>query len=580
MELGLLDTALIYFDKAYRQASRADSDKAYRQVSRADSNKADKQALRADSDKADKQTSVVDICINLSDCYYLKGDYPLAGQYYRRALFMADSLGMGERFYFPIFLGMAKLYQDLDNFTLAEQYYERVALYSGNMAHRENFFFEDSRGNFYYLAKEYEKARQCFLRADRLAERMSLSIPQAIARTNLGEIHLLLENVDSARFYLNHAKELLGELFFQPIYNFYLTGLYASLAMLEGDLSEAEKLLVQPYDTLAISPQYIYYRNKRMQDLYFRKQDFKKAYFYQSEAETYNDSIRSVKVRNSIAEIDARYSQDTTLLKKDLQIALVQNEALQWKSTTIVGFVLFTLILLLVAGVVFYYLQRNKLRQMKQVSTITALRMENIRNRLSPHFMFNALNMVMPSFGKYKELENPFRMLIQLLRDNLVASDQMAVPLKQEIERVQNFLRFHALKQTESVRTEWDLSPDVSTEILVPSMSIQIPVENAIKYAFLPDYVDAQLQILIKPETDAISITIDDNGVGYNPDRQPDRQQGTGSGLKMLRRTIELLNANNNRQITFKIENKNTDVPPGQGTRVLLFIPVNYNFNL
>ena len=522
----------------------------------------------------------VDTYINVADMYLQKGDFPAASQYYRKALFIIDSLNQGEQNYFSAFTGMAKLYQDLDNFTMADQFYQKASHYSNNVAIYEKYYFENTRGNFYYLTKDYDKALECFRTADRLADTLAQPISKAISRTNIGEVCILLEQPDSARFYLNHAKELFGPMFDTPQFNFYITGLYAALALLEDDLKEAEKFLLQPYDTLSVNPQFVYFHNRRLDDFYSRKQNYQKAYFYRKEAQAYDDSIRSVKVRNNIAEIDARYSQDTTLLRKDIHIASVENKALQWRNTAVATVALLVLIVLSVAGLILYIKKRNELRYVKQRSTITGLRMEIIRNRLSPHFMFNALNLVMPSLGKYSELETPFRLLIQLLRDNLIASEQMAVPLQQEIERVQHFLQFQALKQTEHLRTEWHVSPDVSTDMLVPAMSIQIPVENAVKYAFLPDCADAHLQVLIKPESEAIGITIEDNGVGYHPDMHADRKKGTGSGLKMLRQTIELLNTHNSDKIFFKIENKRVDATSEQGTCVYMHIPLHYNFEL
>ena len=540
---------------------------------------------------------LVETGINIADCYHLKGDYPKASQYYRNVLFTVDSIGTEQKDYFSIYSGLAKLYQDLDNFKLAEQYYDKAVMYGDHTLPYNKWFFENSRGNFYFFIKEYEKALVCFQSAVLIGEMISQTYLQAIARGNLGEVFIFMGQLDSSRIYLDQAKELAGPLFDEPSFNFYFNGLYASLALLEGNLPEAEKLLLRPYDTLSVNPQYIYYHNRRLQELYFRKQDYKKAYNYFAEAETFNDSIRTVKVRNNISEIDARYSQDTTILKKNIQIAMAENKVLQWKYTTGISVLLFVLMLALVIGIVVYYRKINELRHIKQVSTITGLRMEIIRNRLSPHFMFNALNLIMPRFGQYKELEEPFHLLVQILRDNLIASEQIAVPLQQEIMRVQNFLRFHDLKQTGAIRVDWTVHPEISTEQHIPSMFIQIPVENAIKYAFQPDFDHAHLQIIIQPEActdtgpnvkpntnldtrikyDAIRITIEDNGVGYDPAQSIDHGQGTGSGLKMLRRTVDLLN-DNNTAITFKIENKRNDIPPGQGTRVTLIIPLNTNY--
>ena len=537
------------------------------------------------------------IAYNIAMTNYHIGDYASAIQYFRKALFNIDSLGEGESHYYQIYSGIARTYQELDNFELAEYYYEQAKIHSANATLYDQHDFENALANFFYRKKDYQKVLEHNRKSAQIAEKLEQPLLQAVPIINIGDAYIMLEQPDSARFYLDYAKELVGSLFQESRLYFPITSLYVVLALMENNLPEAERLLLQPYDTLSVNPQYIYNHDCRMHELYLRKKDFEKAYYYRVKAETYSDSIRNLKVQNNIAEIDMRYSQDTTVLRKDIQLALTESQVIQWKYTTGISIGLFVLALILVAGFVLYRRKISELHQIKQRSTITGLRMEIIRNRLSPHFMFNALNLVMPNLSKYKELENPFRLLIQLLRDNLVASEQIAVPLKQEIERVQNFLQLQELKQEGKMRTEWDIAPETPEDQLVPSMSIQIPVENVVKYAFPPDwiqiplenaekhasppdYADACLQIGIKPQDNAISITIEDNGIGYHPDGQTDRKRGTGSGLKMLQRTIELLNANNSAKIKFKIENKNADSLPTQGTRVHIFIPYNYNFEL
>jgi hypothetical protein len=68
-----------------------------------------------------------------------------------------------------------------------------------------------------------------------------------------------------------------------------------------------------------------------MQELYDKKKDYRRAYEFKTKADMFNDSLRNVKVRNSLAEIDFRYRQDTTLLKKDIQLMGVRNEVGRWK---------------------------------------------------------------------------------------------------------------------------------------------------------------------------------------------------------------------------------------------------------
>ena len=86
---------------------------------------------------------------------------------------------------------------------------------------------------------------------------------------------------------------------------------------------------------------------QRLEELYFRKNDFQNAYNYHLKADAYNDSVRNLKIHNSIAEMEMRYKQDTTLLRKDLRITGIEKRASQWKN-----FALLCLLLLMTLTVV------------------------------------------------------------------------------------------------------------------------------------------------------------------------------------------------------------------------------------
>jgi LytS/YehU family sensor histidine kinase len=206
--------------------------------------------------------------------------------------------------------------------------------------------------------------------------------------------------------------------------------------------------------------------------------------------------------------------------------------------------------------------------------------MENIRNRISPHFVYNVLNVIIPPLEQYKELNQPFRLLIQMLRNNLLASEKIVLSLEEEIDLVKNYLQLYALRDPGKVQVNWEISTETKMETLIPSMSIQIPVENALKYAFETDKTDAQIRISITQKTEVIGIVIEDNGSGYNSENKIFNKQGTGTGLKTLIRTIDLLNSKNNKKIVFIIENVHPDALSRQGTRVAITIPVEYRFDL
>lgn len=521
------------------------------------------------------------VYINLADCHLQKGDYPHCGFYYRKALLVADSLGLGYRDHFAIYSGLAKLYLELENFPEANEYFVKAEQIGNSCTPYERYFFSNTRGNYYYNTKEYEKALDWFRKADRITEAFPQPLYKAIVRGNLGEIFILIRQPDSARFYLDDARRLFGKAYEQASFRYYMNGLYASLALLENDLSQAERLLSSAHDLNQVNPLYIYYNNRRMEELYYKKKDYRKAYEFKDKADMLNDSLRNVKVRNSLAEIDFRYRQDTTLLKMDIQLINARDEMSRWK--TIAYYCVLLLLLSLLASLcwILYRRRKHEKQYWIQMATMNRLRMAVVRNRISPHFIFNALNIILPTFRQYDGLDKPIRLLIKVLRGNLFFSEQIAVSLKDEIQLVKEYLQLRLLGNPDRIRIIWELPPEIPDAWKIPSMSVQIPVENAVKYAFDPENEEACIHIRIIEKQGNLFIAIEDNGIGLTADMQNrQEEQGTGYGLKILRQTINILNSRNKNKMNFIIQDRNLLEPGGHGTLVSLVVPLDYTFDL
>lgn len=521
------------------------------------------------------------VYINLADCHLQKGDYPHCGFYYRKALSVADSLGFGYRDHFAIYSGLAKLYLELGNFPEANEYFVKAEQIGNSCTPYERYFFSNTRGNYYYNTKEYEKALDWFRKADRITDAFPQPLYKAIVRGNLGEIFILIRQPDSARFYLDDARRLFGKAYEQPSFRYYMDGLYASLALLENDLSQAERLLSSAHDLNQVNPLYTYYNNRRMEELYYKKKDYRKAYEFKDKADMLNDSLRNMKVRNSLAEIDFRYRQDTTLLKMDIQLINTRDEMSRWK--TIAYYCVLLLLLSLLASLcwILYRRRKHEKQYWTQMATMNRLRMAVVRNRISPHFIFNALNIILPTFRQYDGLDKPIRLLIKVLRGNLFFSEQIAVSLKDEIQLVKEYLQLRLLGNPDRIRIIWELPPEIPDTWKIPSMSVQIPVENAVKYAFDPENEEACIHIRIIEKQGSLFIAIEDNGVGLAADMQNrQEEQGTGYGLKILRQTIDILNSRNKNKMNFIIQDRSLLEPGGHGTLVSLVVPLDYTFDL
>lgn len=294
--------------------------------------------------------------------------------------------------------------------------------------------------------------------------------------------------------------------------------------------------------------------------------------------EKYNDSIRNERHMNSIAEIDYRYRQDTTLLKRDILIA-GKNVQLSEQHTTIVFIVALLLIVVLGAVLVFVYVRRKNERiYARQLALVTRLRMDNVKNRISPHFTLNVLNAIMPAMRQYGELSHKMQLFVKVLRSNLLASDKVAVTLAEEMEVVKDFVSLREQTNPVTPHVSWHVDEAVDTGILVPTMCIQIPVENALKYAFDGMEGSGEITVSVDGRDRGALVSIRDNGCGYNPGAHSNSERGTGNGLKMLYRTVEMLNARNTVKMRFDI--RNLSDAGERGTLVTIYIPYSYQFNL
>jgi len=525
----------------------------------------------------------------LGSIYQTKSDFSQASHYYQRTLFVIDSLKMGNRIRFLTLHSLAKLYSDIENIEQAEYYFQQAEKFLDEMQEWEKIGFINNKAVFYTtVGKDYQKGleyHQNYNRYIQADQSGYFSQPQffSLAAANLGEVFLLIGQTDSARYYIDKAKDFYKLSAPWHTLEFYISGLNARLALLENKLNEAEKILLKQmlHNISSIEPSIIHYHHQQLEELYARKNDFKNAYQYRLKVNAYDDSLRNTKVRNNVAEMEMRYRQDTTLLRKDLRIAVVEKSASRWQSIAWLSLLLLVLLAAAAGAFILYTRRKREQEYRKQVAIVTGLRMEIVRNRVSPHFVFNALNVMMPSLDQHRELERPFRLLIQMLRNNLRASEQVAVPLEEEIDLVKNFLLLQEIGDRQKITVDWQVADDVPIDARIPSMSIQIPVENAVKYAFTSEQEDARITIRITMMNNMIGIVIDDNGVGFQPGvTGAFSERGTGSGLKMLRRTVELLNTRNQYQMAFSIENKNSSGDGSHGTRVSIVVPLEYQFEM
>ena len=546
MQLNQPDSAVAYYEKSY----------AYRL-------------------KGDKAHLLSDICMNLADAHLHRGELAHTASYYRRALFICDSLHLSEHSKFPVYCGLGQTYMDLRDFDLSNHYYELAGQFFDEMTVSEKWVYLNNRGNHYYYKKDYQEAlvymRQA---AELIADYPQMVFESNLSKVNLGDLYLLTNRLDSAENNLNE-----GYRYFSEIKNnsamHYIETLMIELSLKKGNIARAREMIARTASTGHVDANMLTIRNQYLQHYYEKAGDYRNAYEYLKRDYQLNDSIRSERIRTRVAELDMRYRQDTIVLRKEMQI---QRQARVLKLSMYIGVLV---CLLLAAGtvvIIWYMRKKREFLRERFFQQINRVRMENLRGRISPHFTFNVLGREINQFNGSEEVKNNLMELVKYLRRSLELTEKLSVSLQDELDFVQSYIGL------ESGRVGKDFTASVVVEegldaksIMIPSMIVQIPVENAIKHGLAGKDGEKELTIRISREGKGVRIVICDNGRGYLP-QVASSTRGTGTGLKVLYQTIQLLNTKNkNEKIRFNIDNRND----GQtGTQVSVFIPFHFSYDL
>lgn len=516
---------------------------------------------------------VPDILMNLADANNRLGKLDIGAAWYRRALLMCDSLHIASTKKPPIYYGLAQVYVTMRDFEQCDYYYNLAGESYDSMLPYEKYIYLNNRGTSYYYREDYQTAIKYFQKVIDLVEGYDdMSFELNLGRLNLGDCYLQLNMVDLAVKYINECQLFFEEMGVSTAL-YYIDTQKIELALLQKDFQEARRLLSESVVPPGIDPDMVHIRNKYLQQFYEETGNYKRAYHYLQRNNLLDDSIRNERVRMRTADLTLRYQQDSTLMAHRVLLQEQKNEVLVLRQTQ---FVVFAVAVVSILTAVFLYLYSKKKRALLLARNHrTVLRLENIRNRLSPHFIFNVLNREMAE--RNVEEKQELSSLVKLMRRNLELAEQLCVTLAEELDFVKTYINLERRSLGPDFHSELKIEKDVQPEqIRIPSMMIQIPVENAVKHALREKEGERNLWVSVCRRGNGICIKITDNGGGYRPDS---RNRGTGTGMKVIMQTIRILNNKNKEAIDVSVHN--VSLQSGEmGCEVTFWLPDNYDYRI
>jgi len=206
-------------------------------------------------------------------------------------------------------------------------------------------------------------------------------------------------------------------------------------------------------------------------------------------------------------------------------------------------------------------------REAQLVHQVVSAELRALRAQLNPHFLFNALNTIAALIPP--EPEKAERMVVQLakvFRHLLAHSEKSFSSLQEEIEFLRTYLEIEKVRFGERLTVEFDISEAAATAT-VPSLILQPLVENALKHGLATKRGDNLLVIRADRQADALSVSVEDNGVGIpeSIDAKPAASAG-GVGLRNIRERLRTIYGH---RASLVLENTARG-----GSRALIVIPV------
>ena len=176
----------------------------------------------------------------------------------------------------------------------------------------------------------------------------------------------------------------------------------------------------------------------------------------------------------------------------------------------------------------------SETRALKAESALVAARLEALRNRLNPHFLFNALHTVGALVRQDAALaESAVEKLGDILRQSLRDDAGETVPFREEWDLTQRYLEFEQLRYGDRLTVSTDVDPRAFA-CRAPTFALQTLVENAVRHSIANRVAGGRVEISAHLEDGTFLLRVHDDGPGPGGAANG----GTGYGLRALQERL------------------------------------------
>ncbi|KWX73978.1 sensor histidine kinase [Paenibacillus jilunlii] len=194
-----------------------------------------------------------------------------------------------------------------------------------------------------------------------------------------------------------------------------------------------------------------------------------------------------------------------------------------------------------------------------------------LQAQINPHFLYNTLESInwLAKVNKQKQISEMVEALGFLLRSSIGLKDPL-ISLEKELNIVRSYVIIQRTRFEERLDFRLDV-PDGLLDALIPKLTLQPLVENAIRYALEPNIGACIISISISRTEDGLDLRVSDNGPGMTAEFIRELEQGR---IQTRGEGIGLANITERIRIVFGQEwGTGIESRPGKGTTIHVHIP-------
>jgi two-component system LytT family sensor kinase len=202
----------------------------------------------------------------------------------------------------------------------------------------------------------------------------------------------------------------------------------------------------------------------------------------------------------------------------------------------------------------------------EQEERLAQAELRALRAQISPHFIYNALAAVAGDIHQRPEEARELLTDFAEFTRYLFRDGRSYVTLGEELAHVERYLRLEQARFRGKLHVVIDVVPEALGAV-VPAMSIQPLVENAVRHGVEQRAGSGRVEISGRLVGDDVELRISDDGTGIEPERVPHVLAGTGGGIG-LSNVDGRLRATFGERYALRIDSR-----PGEGTTAVMTVP-------